>query len=189
MPTPCMDGCVMCGFCCIAYSIDDEKLQKPAFKRCEHLVYRDDNAVCAIHDERQPQICRDYKPEPRFRMMWFDDRLKYYRQRDYCDHLVWLAEKNYLDHLPILTAIKNQDYSRATDVFKYFLRPHLLATPGTRAAEADWLKKWTGLNKYLLEAPRTTIDEWLCREAEIKNLPQPKLRQILEEMQRLELRQ
>ncbi|MEW6711134.1 MAG: hypothetical protein AB1403_15000 [Candidatus Riflebacteria bacterium] len=182
MPVPCKDGCIMCGFCCIAYTIDDEKLHKPAFQRCQHLFYQGKNALCAIHDDRQPSICRDYKPEPRFRMMWFDDRLKYYRQKDYVEHLIWLEKNDYLDHLPVIQAIRNLDYAKAREVFKYFIRPHLVRANNTPAADQNWLNQWRGLTEYIKNAPASIVENWLDAEKAIKNLPQPRLQQILAEL-------
>lgn len=179
MATPCINGCVMCGFCCIALTIDDEKLQKPAFKKCQNLYYEGRHALCRIHDERQPNVCRDYAPESRFRLTWFDDRLKYYRQNDYILHLLWLQKHNYLDHLPVIRAIRNFDYSMAPSVFKYLLKPHLIAAPQTVAAGPDWIERWHGLTGYLHQAPQEVKEQWLLAEKEMKNLPQARLRQIL----------
>ncbi len=47
--TPCVNGCVMCGMCCVALTIDDDNLQKPAYKKCRHLVYAGNKALCEIH--------------------------------------------------------------------------------------------------------------------------------------------
>ncbi len=147
--TPCKNGCIMCGFCCVAMTIDDEKLQKPAFKRCQHLRYSENRAYCAIHDERQPQTCRDYNPPERFKLLWFDDRLRYYRQREYMEHLAWMSQQGYVDHLPIFVALKNIDNSRFEEVYRYFIRPYLIAEPGTLAADKHWLVIWPGLIEYL----------------------------------------
>ena len=164
---PCINGCIMCGMCCVALTIDDENLQKPAFKKCQNLVYRGNKALCSIHDERQPQTCRDYQPAQRFKLLWFDERLKYYRQNDYMLHLLWMAQHGYLAHLSIIKALAARDYSRAPDVYKYFIRPYLLEIEGTFAARPDWPVNWPGLADYLLHAPGLVLADWQamsCRE-------------------------
>jgi len=168
--TPCLNGCIMCGMCCVALTIDDEQLQKPAFKRCQHLVYRGDKALCSIHDERQPRTCRDYQPQARFKLLWFDDRLKYYRQNDYMQHLIWMAQHGYLAHLPIIQALASHDYRRAGDVYRFFIRPFLLRIEGTFAAHAEWLQQWPGLVTYLLHAPAKVVEGWRANAKKEKML-------------------
>ena len=146
---PCINGCIKCGFCCVAMTIEDKKLKKPAFTRCRHLIYVKNEAVCEIHGKNKPQTCVDYNPIKRFNMLWFDDRLKYYKQNEYMLHLKWMARHGYLDHLPIFAAIRNFDSSRLPDIYKYFLRPYLIASPRTLAADNNWLKYWPGLLSYL----------------------------------------
>lgn len=78
-----------------------------------------------------------------------------------------MAQHGYLAHLSIIKALAARDYSRAPDVYKYFIRPYLLEIEGTFAARPDWPVNWPGLAEYLLHAPGLVMADWQamsCRE-------------------------
>lgn len=162
MPIPCINGCIMCGACCVFLTIDDEKLKKPAFKKCENLVYKGIHAICKIHDHRQPEVCKNYEAKKKFKFLWFDHRLNYYRQNETMSHFIWLAQNNYLNHLPLMKAISCLDYTKSDKVFKYLIRPVLINDEETIPGRMkfDWITAWPGLIEYIFNASDFIVDLW-----------------------------
>jgi hypothetical protein len=149
MRLPCLNGCIKCGFCCVALTIDDEKLKKPAFSVCQNLRYQAAEAICSIHGENKPATCMNYDPVKRFRLLWFDERLRFYKQTGYVKHLKWMANNSFMDHLPVFKDIAARDYGATNKVYRYFIYPYLFGGPDVEAAKDDWLNSWPGLISYL----------------------------------------
>jgi hypothetical protein len=165
MKAPCSTGCNMCGTCCVIYTIDDKDLQKPSYKQCPHLVYEGNKALCGIHATKggkQPLTCQEYDAKSRQKLAWFDDRFKYYKQREFMEHWAWCAKHGYLDHLPIMQALKKATYSDeiAKKVYRYFIYPFMMKVEGTLAAEPGWFKLWPSLEQYLIHAPDNVWEQW-----------------------------
>ena len=163
---PCKNGCIMCGTCCVVYTIDDDKLQKKSYKPCKHLRYEGNKAKCSIHATRgksEPQTCRDYEPQKREKTLWFDNRFSFYKQREFMEHWAWCARQGYLDHLPIMIAVKKQDYSEVIvkKVYRYFIYPYLKQIEGTLANEDGWFQLWPGVSEYITKAPKDTWQSWI----------------------------
>jgi hypothetical protein len=93
-------------------------------------------------------------------------------------HLIWMAQHGYLAHLPIIQALASHDYSRAGDVYKYFIRPFLLRIEETFAAHPEWLQQWPGLVAYLLHAPAEVVEGWRANAKKEKML----LKRTVEEL-------
>jgi hypothetical protein len=168
MKTPCSTGCNMCGTCCVIYTIDDEKLQKASFKRCPNLVYEGNKALCSIHETKgkcQPDTCKEYDATKRQKTVWYDDRFKFYKQREFMEHWAWCSKQGYLKHLPIMQAIANKDYSEKVteQVFRYFVHPVCMDIDGTLAVEKEWFGLWQGLKDYLKTLPDEVKSKWCAK--------------------------
>lgn len=168
---PCKNGCIMCGMCCVLYTIDDEKLQKKSYVPCKNLIYENNHAKCSIHatiGKQEPQTCREYQASKNYNRMWFDNRFAAYKKTEYMRHMVWCSKNGYLAHLPIMKAIKKCNYKRADDVFKYFIRPYLICLEGTVASDNEWLSYWEGLENYIIQASHKIKQQWLNAIKKIK---------------------
>ena len=163
----------MCGTCCVVYTIDEPNLKKGSYKRCPNLVYEGNKALCGIHETKggcQPATCKEYDAQTRQKTVWFDDRFKCYKQREFMEHWAWCAKHGHLDHLPIMQAIAKRNYSTAIvdKVFRYFFHPFLKQVPGTLAAEDGWFTLWGDLAEYVIRAPDKAWDRWQALDAKDK---------------------
>lgn len=182
--TPCKNGCIMCGMCCIVYTINDKDLKKSSYVPCKNLVYDGKHAKCSIHaskGKREPEVCRDYVAEEGYKRVWFDHRFAYYKKTKFMRHMVWCSKNGYLAHLPIMQDLKKRNYKRADDVFTYFIKPYLMCIEGTVASDNEWLNYWSGLKDYIAQAKNQTKRQWLSMIKNMKTNINQKRLQILNE--------